>query len=95
MRYGIGLHTGEVVAAHVGPTHRRQYAVVGNTVNVGSRLCGQAPADQVVAARAVLEALIEEPTGFEDLGRLELKGVAEGLPAVCFVAEAGDGISGR
>lgn len=87
VRYGIGLHTGEVVAAHVGPTHRRQYAVVGNTVNVGSRLCGQALADQVVAGRAVLEALTEEPTGFEDLGRLELRGVAEGLPAVRFELE--------
>src|SRR5262249_33589916 len=40
--YSIGLHAGEAVAAHVGNDFRRQYTIVGDTVNVGSRLCGRA-----------------------------------------------------
>jgi adenylate cyclase len=84
VRFGIGLNSGEVVAAHVGPVHRRQYSVVGDTVNVGSRLCGQAAADQVVAATALLDRLDEKRSDYDDLGRLELKGVADGLPAVRF-----------
>ena len=48
--FGIGLNTGEVVAAHAGSSFRRQYAVVGDPVNVGSRLCGQAAGGEVVAA---------------------------------------------
>jgi adenylate cyclase len=84
VRFGIGLNSGEVVAAHVGPVHRRQYSVVGDTVNVGSRLCGQALADQVVAASALLDRLDHPRHDYKDLGRLELKGVADGMPAVRF-----------
>src|SRR3712207_2035840 len=50
--YGIGVHRGEVIAVHVGNEIRRQYAVVGDPVNVGSRLCGQARAGEVVVSDA-------------------------------------------
>ena len=50
--FGIGLHAGEVVAAHIGPPERRQYAVVGDAVNVGSRLCGLADAGEIVVSKA-------------------------------------------
>ena len=33
-QFGIGMSSGEVVAAHVGGGHRRQYDVVGDTVNL-------------------------------------------------------------
>jgi class 3 adenylate cyclase len=36
------MNSGEVVAAHVGGGKRRQYDIVGDTVNIGSRMCGQA-----------------------------------------------------
>ena len=36
--FGIGLNTGEAVAAHFGGRFRRQYDVVGDTVNVGAPL---------------------------------------------------------
>ena len=42
--FGIGLNTGEAVAAHFGGRRRRQYDVVGDTVNVGARLCSAAGA---------------------------------------------------
>jgi adenylate cyclase len=71
--YGIGVHRGEVVAAHVGNEIRRQYAVVGDPVNVGSRLCGQARAGEVVVSGAVLDRW-DEPLAVEDLGDLPLKG---------------------
>jgi len=90
VRFGIGLNSGDVVAAHVGPVHRRQYSVVGDTVNVGSRLCGQALADQVVAAEAVLDRLPLPRDDYEDLGRLELKGVTGGMPAMRFTPLAPD-----
>jgi adenylate cyclase len=71
--YGIGLHRGEVVAAHVGNEIRRQYAVVGDPVNVGSRLCGQAGAGQVVVSEEILDRA-GEPLAAEPLGPLPLKG---------------------
>jgi adenylate cyclase len=79
--YGIGVHHGPVVSAHVGTVERRQYAVVGNTVNVGSRLCSQALAGEVVASGEVVQQLPDElkaQMGIEE--RVTVKGVAEPLP---------------
>ena len=78
--YGIGLHRGEVVAAHVGNEIRRQYAVVGDPVNVGSRLCGQARAGEVVISDAVLDRA-GEPLVIEPLGDLPLKGKRQAVRA--------------
>jgi adenylate cyclase len=36
--HGIGLHTGKVVAANIGSPHRLSYALVGETVNIASRI---------------------------------------------------------
>jgi adenylate cyclase len=83
--YGIGVHLGEVVAAHVGNDIRRQYAVVGDTVNVGSRLCSRARAGEVVLSEAVLAA-IDQPPAVEPLGPVELKGKREPLSVHRLVA---------
>jgi adenylate cyclase len=76
--YGIGLHKGEVVAAHVGNDIRRQYAVVGDTVNVGSRLCSRAGAGEIVMSEAVLAGTMRPPV-VEPLGPISLKGKREPL----------------
>jgi adenylate cyclase len=40
LQHGIGIHTGRVVAANIGSPERLSYALVGDTVNVASRLQG-------------------------------------------------------
>lgn len=78
IRFGIGIHRGDVVAAHVGTVDRRQYSVVGDTVNVGSRLCSQAAAGEVVASAAALASLGNSViSAFTADGTVALKGVAE------------------
>jgi adenylate cyclase len=75
---GIGLNTGEAVAAHFGGGRRRQYDVVGDTVNVGARLCSAAGRGEIVLSDQVLTRL-PSPPAVEPMGPIELKGVSREL----------------
>jgi adenylate cyclase len=74
IEFGIGLNTGDVVAAHVGSGRRRQYDIVGDTVNMASRLCGQAGRGEIVVMAAILDQFDDLPPT-ESLGPVALKGV--------------------
>ena len=76
--FGIGLNTGEAVAAHFGGRRRRQYDVVGDTVNVGARLCSAAGRGEIILSDAVLTR-VPNPPEVEPVGAVELKGVSREL----------------
>jgi adenylate cyclase len=72
--YGIGVNSGKAVSAIVGSSTKSQYSLVGDTVNIGSRLCSQAREDQVCFPDHVREAAGPAvPTDVEDLGPIEFK----------------------
>jgi adenylate cyclase len=84
IRFGIGVHYGTVVAAHVGAENRRQYAVVGEAVNIGARLCDHAVAGQIVVSDRAWEAATADIRDhFAAAGSVELKGVAVPVAVHC------------
>ena len=74
VHFGIGMNSGEVVAAHVGGGKRRQYDIVGDTVNIGSRMCGQAGKGDIVMPIDCY-GLLSDPPRAESMGFVALKNV--------------------
>jgi adenylate cyclase len=85
---GIGVHTGEAYVGAVGePGKNIDIAVLGDNVNVGSRLGGQAQTGQVVISNRARE-MAGLDTAAMAFRSLQLKGKAEPVDAWIYDASA-------
>jgi class 3 adenylate cyclase len=73
-RIGAGVYSGPVVSGAVGPQDRRDFTVIGDTVNTAARLCSVARADQLVVDSATLERAGEAAGGFGPAEEITVKG---------------------
>lgn len=80
IRMGIGVATGEVVAGCMGSLDRLNYTVLGERVNLASRLCSQAGAGEVVIDQKTKERLDAVVT-VQPLPEMKLKGYSAPVQA--------------
>lgn len=76
-RVGIGINTGVVVSGSLGPDEKMEYAVIGDSVNVASRLNGLAAAGEIIVSASVYAGLPRSLVTVKALPPQHVKGRSE------------------
>lgn len=75
----IGLNTGNVAAGNIGSAKLIQYATIGDTTNVTSRICNLAKPNEILIAQSTLDKLNNRTIPVEKMPPMRVKGKSKPL----------------
>jgi len=76
---GMGLSFGDVFAGNIGSERRLEYTIIGDTVNVASRLSAAAVAGEILVTEE-LRQVLRDPPVMEECPPLSLRGKSQLVP---------------
>jgi adenylate cyclase len=80
LKTGYGIATGMVIAGAMGGRRRQDFTVIGDVVNLASRLCGEARPGQILVSESTWLASAKAGLPFVSLDARMVKGVARPVP---------------
>lgn len=78
MVYGIGINTGSAVVGNIGSERRLDYTVIGDSINLGARLCSKAEGHQILISESTNE-LVRNIIKTRSIGEIQVKGKEKAL----------------
>jgi adenylate cyclase len=78
-KVGIGINSGEMVGGSLGPEKRMEYTVIGDNVNVASRLTSIAKGGEILISKQTYESIAKNRLKVEEKGQVSVKGRRGGI----------------
>tara|TARA_B100000029_G_C17593714_1_gene963354 strand:+ start:437 stop:1999 length:1563 start_codon:yes stop_codon:yes gene_type:complete len=70
---GIGINKGKAVSGNIGSEQQMNYTVIGDTINLGARLCSHANSGEILISSSVKD-VIGDNYNFKKIPAIEVKG---------------------
>jgi len=78
IQFRVGMNCGQVIVGNIGAAQRLEYTVIGDAVNVASRMSGVGDGDALLMSRESFDRLGDD-FNFYSIGMHEIKGLSQSI----------------